>query len=128
MALVVTQSPSSDSIWRDPATTRLNMDSKADLGIVPVPTPVSVSSIPVSVSSSSAGGGGADLDDNVIVKDEHGQDINCVVCGDKSSGKHYGQYTCEGTNHAAALTCQESVTLLILPYYSLFKFSGINWI
>eukprot|EP00096_Caligus_rogercresseyi_P009113 TRINITY_DN3038_c0_g1_i1.p1 TRINITY_DN3038_c0_g1~~TRINITY_DN3038_c0_g1_i1.p1 ORF type:complete len:328 (+),score=80.68 TRINITY_DN3038_c0_g1_i1:148-1131(+) len=23
-------------------------------------------------------------------------DINCVVCGDKSSGKHYGQFTCEG--------------------------------
>merc|ERR1719187_2901986 len=34
--------------------------------------------------------------DTTIVKDENGQDITCVVCGDKSSGKHYGQYTCEG--------------------------------
>lgn len=31
-----------------------------------------------------------------VVKDENGQEISCVVCSDKSSGKHYGQYTCEG--------------------------------
>lgn len=24
------------------------------------------------------------------------QHIECAVCGDKSSGKHYGQFTCEG--------------------------------
>ena len=29
-------------------------------------------------------------------KDENGQEISCVVCCDKSSGKHYGQFTCEG--------------------------------
>jgi hypothetical protein len=31
-----------------------------------------------------------------FLKDENGQDIVCVVCTDKSSGKHYGQFTCEG--------------------------------
>lgn len=27
---------------------------------------------------------------------EKNQNIECIVCGDKSSGKHYGQFTCEG--------------------------------
>ncbi len=43
---------------------------------------------PVPTQSSSDGGGD--------IKTEDGAEINCVVCGDKSSGKHYGQFTCEG--------------------------------
>ena len=44
-----------------------------------------------SITSSNSGG---------TIMDDDNQDIVCVVCGDKSSGKHYGQFTCEGNKNS----------------------------
>ena len=100
MALVA--SPTSTSVWRDPnvmsavdhpqllqlhpppvSTTGSTADLSAYQFMPPVPTKREQTTPPMPDTES-------------IIKDENGQDITCVVCGDKSSGKHYGQFTCEG--------------------------------
>ena len=44
-------------------------------------------------SSNSNNNSGGDISPNSVDKKEL---LECIVCGDKSSGKHYGQLTCEG--------------------------------
>ncbi|XP_035581743.1 COUP transcription factor 2-like [Zalophus californianus] len=52
--------------------------------------PASTSAEMAVVGQSSLGGSSGDK------QQQQRQLIDCMVCGDKSSGKHYGQFTCEG--------------------------------
>ena len=50
-----------------------------------------------SSSSSDAADNGADANGGLLDDDGKGDKaVACVVCNDKSSGKHYGQFSCEG--------------------------------
>lgn len=56
---------------------------------------VQQSTTPSSQANSSQSGGSQSDQKNQ-------QNIECIVCGDKSSGKHYGQFTCEGKFHISS--------------------------
>ena len=89
MALVV--APDTSSVWKDPSSSMAAAAAAA--------AAASENKDQISIPHSTLPGRDqlhATGDVESIIKDEHGQDISCVVCADKSSGKHYGQYTCEG--------------------------------
>lgn len=85
------------SAWREPITTSHMgpvLQAKEELTNLSAPIGsmsrdlVQQSTTPGSQANSSQSGGSQ--------IDTKAQVIECVVCGDKSSGKHYGQFTCEG--------------------------------
>lgn len=100
------------SAWRDPSAMLGHVSSHPGLSGITTPcvTPPSTDDItnlgsslvhsagarelqqsttPGSQANSTQSGGSSQSNDK-------NQNIECIVCGDKSSGKHYGQFTCEG--------------------------------
>lgn len=104
--MTATQNPVVNS-WRDPDTvvdmggttpTAVPSGQAPQIGAPPVtpvsqqpPQPPQTQITPVSNGDSSASS-----QNGSSTPDSKSQHIECVVCHDKSSGKHYGQYTCEG--------------------------------
>nr|XP_020653925.1 COUP transcription factor 2-like isoform X1 [Pogona vitticeps] len=57
----------------------------------PPPPPPPLPPLPASQEPGVGGGGGSNSEAKAA-----SAAVDCLVCGDKASGKHYGQFTCEG--------------------------------
>ncbi|WAR00768.1 N2F1A-like protein [Mya arenaria] len=111
MAMTATQNPVLNS-WRDPDTV-VDLNGTTPTAVQP-PPPAPQASQPANITSASVpqpvqtqvaqpvtnvsngGDSSASSQNGSSTPDSKNQHIECVVCHDKSSGKHYGQYTCEG--------------------------------
>ncbi|XP_068085582.1 COUP transcription factor 2 isoform X2 [Anabrus simplex] len=95
------------SAWREPGASSAVVLSH---GGHPGLTPTAPEDLPGLTTPGGGGGGGRDLQQSTTPGSQaastqsggssqgadKNQNIECIVCGDKSSGKHYGQFTCEG--------------------------------
>ena len=106
MALAVSANPIVNS-WRDPD---VDLGTTTPTAVHPppqppppaqpapiVPTPVTPTAQQTQPTQPMSNGSSSTSSQNgSSTPDAKTQHIECVVCADKSSGKHYGQFTCEG--------------------------------
>lgn len=100
MALVVPPG----STWRDPPVSlppTTGEDVTRELGASVTPQP----NAPQTPTPNSTAGSAPSSAPSPTGDDKNAQNMTCVVCGDKSSGKHYGQFTCEGRHRRRPARC-----------------------
>ncbi|XP_064608341.1 COUP transcription factor 2-like isoform X2 [Liolophura sinensis] len=106
MAMTASQ-PNTVNTWRDPnedltvATTTPQPSQPPQPippppPVPPPPTQPPVTSTPTTPTVNNNNNNNNNSQTPSANGDAKQQHIECIVCGDKSSGKHYGQFTCEG--------------------------------
>ncbi|XP_061819592.1 COUP transcription factor 2-like [Nerophis lumbriciformis] len=81
--------------WRNPAEGTLSSPVSLEACSVNPPGSVSIMS-DVSSNTTSSSSSMSSTSTSMSSDKQSLAAVECIVCGDKSSGKHYGQFTCEG--------------------------------